>query len=402
MTHTVNSDSPNTGAPLEVDSVAIADSVDRALSRLTSGVWILLILGLASRDFQRIGAYDTWWLVLTAISFVPVVVNMVFARVLPMTVLRTIWIVTPLFGFVRVTLASLAYNGDAVGPSGLGDPAQTPWVIASAFSVYLIFWMRRQTAVVVVLATSFLPLVSTVLAGRALTSADLVNVPLSMALFAFVAIFSGRRNLMLRFRTLEEQARAAETNRLRAAAAAEQHARFVRLVHDEVLSSLTAALRFEGKPPQLLREQAGRVLSVLGGRAFTASGMITCEALGQQLRALIQGIDPATELQIQCDNGELHTQTADVILAAAGEALRNSVRHAGDTAQRTVRATISPAMLRVEIEDDGVGFALAAIADDRIGVRRSILGAAAAAEGVAAEIRTAPGEGSKVVLVWRA
>jgi nitrate/nitrite-specific signal transduction histidine kinase len=63
---------------------------------------------------------------------------------------------------------------------------------------------------------------------------------------------------------------------------------------------------------------------------------------------------------------------------------------------------ISPAMLRVEIEDDGVGFALAAIADDRIGVRRSILGAAAAAEGVAAEIRTAPGEGSKVVLVWRA
>ena len=51
--------------------------------------------------------------------------------------------------------------------------------------------------------------------------------------------------------------------------------------------------------------------------------------------------------------------------------------------------------------DDGVGFDRSAVPTERLGVRRSIIERMAAVDG-AAEVFSAPGNGTRVMLVWPA
>lgn len=385
---------------------AIAEGVDRTLSQIISAVWLVLVVGLASRDLQGIGEYASWWLLLTGATLVPVFVNLLFGGLLPIGVLRGIWIAVPLVGFVRIALAGIAYGSDSLRAAELWNHEQGPWVLASAFSVYLIFWMRLEGAIAVVLLSSLLPVCSIFLIDGEVPYSAWVNVPLYMALFSFVAIFSVRRELMLRFRTFEAEAHAVEAHRLRAAAEAEQQARFVRLVHDEVLASLSAALRFEGEPPESVREQAARALVVLDSHEPTAAGTafastMPCEELRERLTDMALGADPLCRVELRSAGEQVEALPAHTLLAAAGEAMRNSVRHAGHAARRTVRGELSSLALHIEVEDDGDGFAMETIGADRIGVRRSILGAAAEVRGASAEIVSDPGRGTRVVLQWR-
>jgi len=380
-----------------VDSAAITEGVDRTLSQVASAVWLILVLGFASRDFRGIGEYAPWWLALSALALVLVLLNLALGRILPMTVLRIIWVVVPLLGFVRMTLAGLAY-GSGPGWSGFD---QGYWITASMFAVYLIFWMPTGAAVAVVLVAGFLPVLSNFLAAGEVPYETWVSVPIYMVFFAFVAIFSVRRDLMLRFRTVEAEAQAEEAHRIRVAAEAEQHAKFVRLVHDEVLASLSAAVRFEGVPPDAVRAQATRALSVLERQAPSSGPRVPCHEVRSRLIDLALQLDPACVLDIRCSEDDVAAQPADTLLAAAGEALRNSLRHAGQVARRFVYAELAPDAIRIEVEDDGAGFDPETIAADRIGVRRSILGAVEELEGASAEIFSMPDLGTRVVLRWR-
>ena len=55
--------------------------------------------------------------------------------------------------------------------------------------------------------------------------------------------------------------------------------------------------------------------------------------------------------------------------------------------------------IQVEVGDDGAGFELAAVPTERLGVRVSILERMSSAGGHA-EITSAPGSGTRVVLSW--
>jgi signal transduction histidine kinase len=84
------------------------------------------------------------------------------------------------------------------------------------------------------------------------------------------------------------------------------------------------------------------------------------------------------------------------VLQAAREAMVNVARHAG-TATIAVFAEIDSAAVTVYVRDRGSGFELAAIPDDRFGVRESIIGRMER-NGGRATVRTAPGEGTEVRL----
>lgn len=84
------------------------------------------------------------------------------------------------------------------------------------------------------------------------------------------------------------------------------------------------------------------------------------------------------------------------VAKAAREAMINAAKHAGvdriDVYAETTNDTV-----QVFVRDRGIGFDLDAIADDRMGVRGSIIGRVER-HGGTATIRSGPGEGTEVAM----
>lgn len=88
--------------------------------------------------------------------------------------------------------------------------------------------------------------------------------------------------------------------------------------------------------------------------------------------------------------------TLEALMGAMGEAVTNAAKWSG-RAQVSVYAEVEDDGVRVFVRDTGVGFDPDAVAADRLGVRESIVGRMERVGG-AAEIRSAPGEGTEVEL----
>lgn len=84
------------------------------------------------------------------------------------------------------------------------------------------------------------------------------------------------------------------------------------------------------------------------------------------------------------------------LVQAAGEAMVNAAKHSG-APRIDVYAEAGPDRVEIFVRDRGAGFAIDSVPDDRMGVRRSILGRMERYGGKA-EIRSAPGEGTEVRL----
>ena len=83
--------------------------------------------------------------------------------------------------------------------------------------------------------------------------------------------------------------------------------------------------------------------------------------------------------------------------AATREALVNAAKHSGATAA-DLYTEVTPERVSVFVRDRGAGFDLAAVPDDRRGLRDSVQGRLVRLGGTA-EVRSAPGEGTEVELV---
>jgi signal transduction histidine kinase len=92
-------------------------------------------------------------------------------------------------------------------------------------------------------------------------------------------------------------------------------------------------------------------------------------------------------------------EVADALVGAAGEAIRNALRHAGTGAAIRISVDWREETVHVAVADTGEGFDLQAVAPDRMGVRMSITRRMAAVGGLAT-IETAPARGTRVLLQW--
>ncbi len=86
----------------------------------------------------------------------------------------------------------------------------------------------------------------------------------------------------------------------------------------------------------------------------------------------------------------------EALVAALREATQNAARHAGVT-EVSLYVEVLPERVEAYVRDRGAGFDLDAVEPGRLGVRESIIGRMAR-NGGRAEVHTAPGEGTEVML----
>ena len=143
-------------------------------------------------------------------------------------------------------------------------------------------------------------------------------------------------------------------------------------LHDSVLQTLALIQRNAASPREVARLARGqeRTLRTLLYGTRTASGQF-----GDELRAAAGEVEDAYAVSVDVvmvGDAPLNDDLA-ALAAAAREALVNAAKHSGVEAV-SLYAELEPDEVSVFVKDRGVGFDVDEIADDRQGVRGSIIG----------------------------
>jgi signal transduction histidine kinase len=248
---------------------------------------------------------------------------------------------------------------------------------------------------------------------------------------ALVLLVVGLAHILAR-RELSHRARAADLEVAEAAqAASEQYAvlsrtierrEHERLLHDTVLNTLTALARAcaddAAEVASRCRTDVALIENALSDRDDPAgpSGELTGDPavapagdLPAQVRAVVAGLRGrglAVHLEIEADGTPaVPGRVCAAIANATREALSNVAAHAG-TAQAWVQVRMvgdggAAGWLQVTVRDEGSGFDPSRIDQDRLGLRRSIAERIGDCGG-RASIRSVPGQGTEVSLIWPA
>ncbi len=166
-------------------------------------------------------------------------------------------------------------------------------------------------------------------------------------------------------------------------------------LHDSVLQTLALIQRSSTDPTrvgQLARQQERSLRAWLAGRDDT-----TATSLPGALRAAAQDVEdehPGAVIEIVVVGTALLDRSADAMVRAAREAMRNAVRHAGSPVR--VFLEIEDGRRELFVRDTGSGFSLDAVDEARRGVRDAIIGRMEHVGGTA-EIESGP-TGTDVIL----
>ena len=172
-------------------------------------------------------------------------------------------------------------------------------------------------------------------------------------------------------------------------------------IHDHILSALIAVAN--GLPDRAaLRASARQTLDSLS-RGTVPSVPVAAGALLNDIASRVDAMAGNIRTVVGATSeGEIPADVAQAITEATLEAVRNSLRHAGDegsSMRRTVTLTSDAASLTIEVSDDGRGFDPNATAIGRHGVSGSIVARMHDAGGEAL-IHSAPNQGTTVTLKW--
>ena len=172
-------------------------------------------------------------------------------------------------------------------------------------------------------------------------------------------------------------------------------------IHDHILSALIAVAN--GLPDRAaLRGSARQALDSLSAGMAVASPVTASTLLNDVAGGVgVMAGDIRTDVVLSGEH-EIPPEVAQAIAEATLEAVRNSLRHAGDDAvvTRTVTLTSDACGITVEVNDNGRGFDPAAAGRGRHGVSGSII-ARMQDVGGRATVDSAPGEGACITLRWR-
>jgi signal transduction histidine kinase len=200
------------------------------------------------------------------------------------------------------------------------------------------------------------------------------------------------------------RAEAAADHAARLEAAIAERDRIARGIHDSVLQVLalvaTRGRELGGEAAELAR-LAGEQETALRG-LVTGASVAPPEGGQLDLAGLLEPLGNS-RVTVSCPAGAvlLDDAPARALAAAAGEALDNVRRHAGDDARAWVLVEDDGTAVTVSVRDNGLGFAEGRLAEaaaaGRLGVAQSIKGRLRDMGGKAS-VRSSPGQGTEVEL----
>jgi len=178
------------------------------------------------------------------------------------------------------------------------------------------------------------------------------------------------------------------------------------IVHDSVLTTFLSAARADTAEQKILASQmASSAMRHLREAALVSPDDDTTVRF-QQLADRI--VTAARQMPVSyivrlrsLDTRVIPSAQAEALYSAAVQAMVNSVQHAGmpDVRRWLKVSGVHGGAVEIELGDAGTGFDPALVPDERLGVRRSIVERTASAGGHA-EVRSAVGSGTVIVLSW--
>lgn len=377
--------------------------VDTAIARSAAGFGIAFMLqSLPAMLEQLPNMHQVWTLVLIPALFLALVLTAVASSL--QYRLRSAHVV-----FAIVYLVALVS-----WPFAVLDRAQAPQE-----SYWLYYLLTVATAMATVgfpirVATAYLILVPTIYAiirvtpaggGVTLVQAALdsvYSIILGGAITVLTAILRGAASTVDRAQSmaLERYGTAVREHAMEA-----ERVQVDAIVHDGVLTTFLAAARAETPDAkEIAARMAGDAIGYLRDAVADVppeDADITVAGLSTRISEAAASMSTAVDLDAgEVSDAEVPFPVADAVYSAAVQALVNSLQHAGDDVRRWVQVRAIGDGVRVEVGDDGSGFDVDAIPQGRLGVRVSIFERLASVGGTA-EVRSAPGHGTRVILEWR-
>ncbi|MEY4349952.1 MAG: hypothetical protein RL719_1249, partial [Actinomycetota bacterium] len=199
-----------------------------------------------------------------------------------------------------------------------------------------------------------------------------------------------------------DKAAQASAERARIDAIERERSRVDALVHDSVLTTLIVSARAQSKSEQeAAMELAQQAIDKLRAAADDNSlGKISVLSFSQALTQAVERQEPGIDISFSGASGKtLPIEVASALTDATTQAVANSIQHAGRSATRLVRIKATSKELKIVVSDDGVGFRVARIAKNRLGLRLSII---QRVENIGGRvfINTQPGAGTAIILEW--
>ena len=387
------------GVALPIRNALSLARVESAIARSGAGIGIVFFLQSLPTLLGEHGATFPIWSIGAVVAIVGALLFTVVAAV--MRRLVRVAMVT----FAIVFLVVLVSWPFAV----LHPSTASPWLY------YLITIATAMAAIglSVPWAASYLILIPLVYAVIRLTPPGGELSPLKVSLDSLYAVILGGAILiittMLRAAATsvdeaQATALAGYAHAVRAHAMEAERVRVDAIVHDSVLTTLLYAARADTPEAQrLAATMASNAIGHLRDAALVSpddGSTVRVSSLAQSLRDAIEQLEGGFEITAsRLGTRSIPTAVAEGLQSAALQAAVNSVNHAGEGATRTVRITSSEGGVQITVADDGRGFDPAQVPSERLGVRVSIIELIANLGGKA-EVESAPGAGTTVVIRW--
>ncbi len=376
-------------------------SVDRQLGRLIALSGVLAVLAAWQRIGEQTPQFAPWWSVL-AFSLVAAVVGLsLVGNALSAHALRMSWWLVIVGVVIAQSTIFLAFE-DVSAPDAVDAVRPWIWVLEIVAMCLLGLLVPLRSAVVASAVILVTPLLSGLLFLGRIPDSVLVMTPIHVGNIAVLGVILELRRRLGDLHEAGEQHQLLDAERLRMRARLSRQRELARMVHDDVLSVLTAATRVQDRPDRTLRAGADDGLTALRAaarmRLFRGRQEVDAVAASRALAGVAKGFVPPARTTISIESGTVPVPVLDRASLALAEALRNSVRHASDGGTR-VSGSIGPDAVRLMISDNGPGFDPHATSPERLGVRWSILQRMRDIVGGSARIRS-DRRGTQVDLEW--
>jgi two-component sensor histidine kinase len=183
-----------------------------------------------------------------------------------------------------------------------------------------------------------------------------------------------------------------------------ERSRFEALMHDGILATLLIA---SDDREDMRRDLASQACATLARLEALSADTVEDELLSPTdfvriQQAVVTELDPSAHFSDDAlGTRMIPGDVSAAVSEALTEALRNSLRHAGHDVARAVHATVTDETVEVAVIDDGGGFDVASVPQNRMGVAVSIVGRMIRLDGGEAEVTSHPARGTVVRLRWR-